>query len=179
MLAYLFVILAVAARVLAGTGTLSLYGFTPLCASLLFFGSRVPGKQFWAPVALLIGCDVYLNLFRYHMAITWDQTVIWAWYAAVCFIGLFLRGRVKPLRVGAAAIGSSVSFFVISNFAVWVAGNIAYPRSLAGLSACYVAAIPFFKNDLMSNLLFSSVFFAIPALIAYTRSAGAQKRATA
>lgn len=179
MLAYLFVILAVAARVLAGTGTLSLYGFTPLCASLLFFGSRAPRKQFWAPVALLIGCDVYLNLFRYNMSITWDQTVIWAWYAAVCFFGLFLRGRIKPLWVGAAAIGSSVSFFVISNFAVWLAGNVAYPKTLAGLSACYVAAIPFFRNDLISNLLFSSVFFAIPALAAYTSRTAEAKRAVA
>jgi hypothetical protein len=179
MLAYLFVILAVAARALAGTGTLSLHGFTPLCASLIFFGSRAPRKQFWAPVALLIGCDVYLNIFRYNMAITWDQTVIWAWYGAVCFSGLFLRGRVKPLWVGAAAIGSSVSFFVISNFAVWLAGNIAYPKTLAGLSACYVAAIPFFKNDLISNLLFSTVFFAIPALISSTRGTAERKRATA
>jgi len=108
MLAYLYVVLAIAARVLAGTGTLSLHGFTPLGASLLFFGWRMPRKQFLIPVALLIGTDVYLNFFRYHMALTWDQAVVWAWYAGACCIGLLLRGRVKALFVGGAAVGSSV-----------------------------------------------------------------------
>jgi len=179
MLAYLYVVLAIAARVLAGTGTLSLHGFTPLGASLLFFGWRMPRKQFWIPVALLIGTDVYLNFFRYHMALTWDQAVVWAWYAGACCIGLLLRGRVKALFVGGAAVGSSVSFFLISNFAVWLAGNIAYPKTLAGLGACFTAAIPFFKNDLISSLLFSAVFFAVPVLAGYAGRIGDEKSATA
>lgn len=179
MLAYLYVVLAIAARGLAGTGTLSLHGFTPLGASLLFFGSRMPRKQFWIPVALLIGTDVYLNFFRYHMALTWDQAVVWAWYAGACCIGMLLRGRVKPLFVGGAAIGSSVSFFLISNFAVWLAGNIAYPKTLAGLGACFTAAIPFFRNDLISSLMFSAVFFAIPVLARYAAQAAEQKSAAA
>jgi hypothetical protein len=168
MLAYLFVVLAVAARVLAGTGTLSLHGFTPVGASLLFFGSRMPRKHLWFPVALLIGSDLYLTLIRYNMAITWDQTVVWMWYAGACGMGMLLRGRVKPLYVGAAALGSSVSFFLISNFAVWLAGYIAYPKTLAGLGACYVAAIPFFKNDLAATLVCCALFFGLPALAGAT-----------
>lgn len=179
MLAYLYVVLAIAARVLAGTGTLSLHGFTPVGASLLFFGSRMPRKQFWIPAVLLIGSDVYLNLFRYHMALTWDQAVVWAWYAGACCIGLLLRGRVKPLFVGGAAVGSSVSFFLVSNFAVWFAGNIGYPKTLAGLDSCFAAAIPFFRNDLVSSLMFSAVFFAVPVLAGYAGRAAEQKRAAA
>ncbi len=178
MLAYLFVVLAVAARVLAGTGTMSLYGFTPLGASLLFFGSRMPRKHFWAPVALMIAADAYLDLVRYNTPITWDQTVIWAWYVGACFIGLLLRGRTKPLYVGASALGSSVSFFLVSNFAVWLAGYIVYPKTLAGLGACYAAAIPFFRNDVISTLLFSAVFFAVPALVANTSRTAETKNVT-
>jgi hypothetical protein len=170
MLAYLFVLLAVAARVLAGTGTLSFYGFTPVGASLLFFGSRMPRKQFWIPAVLLIGSDVYLNLVRYHMAITWDQMVVWAWYVGACCIGLLLRGRVKPLFVGGAALGSSVSFFLISNFAVWLAGYIVYPKTFVGLGTCYAAALPFFRNDVVATLVFAAIFFATPVLIARTRA---------
>ena len=48
MLAYLFVVLAVTIRVVAGTGTFATHGFTPVGASLLFFGSRMPRKYFWA-----------------------------------------------------------------------------------------------------------------------------------
>lgn len=177
MLAYLFVVLAVAARLLAGTGTFSLWGFTPVGASLLFFGWRMPRKQFWIPAALLIGCDVYLNLVAYKMPITWDQTIIWAWYVGACCIGLLLRGRVKPLFVGGAALGSSVSFFLISNFAVWLAGNVVYPKTLAGLGACYAAAIPFFRNDVASTLVFSAIFFSVPVLLAGKAQAAKQHRA--
>ncbi|HET9182902.1 MAG TPA: DUF6580 family putative transport protein [Candidatus Angelobacter sp.] len=166
MLAYMFVVFAVAARVLAGTGTLSLWGFTPVGASLLFFGARMPRKQFWIPAALLIGSDVYLNLVAYNMAITWDQTIVWAWYLGACCIGMLLRGRVKPLFVGGAALGSSVSFFLISNFAVWAVGNVVYPKTLGGLGECYAAGIPFFRNDVASTLVFSAIFFLVPVLLA-------------
>jgi hypothetical protein len=179
MLAYLYVVLAVLVRVVAGTGTFATLGFTPVGASLLFFGSRMPRKQFIVPVALLIGSDLFLNLRVYNYPLSWDQVVVWAWYLGACFIGSALRDRVKPLYVGAAALGSSVSFFVISNFFVWLAGNLGYAKTLGGLAACYVAAIPFFQKGLASDLLFSAVFFSIPVLIAQAREAAERGRTAA
>lgn len=175
MLAYLFVLLAVAVRVMAGTGTFATLGFTPVGASLLFFGSRMPRKQFLAPVALLVASDLYLNLKVYGMALTWDQTIVWAWYVGACFIGVLLRGRIKPLNVFGAALGSAVSFYVVSNFAVWAAGSVGYPKTFAGLLACYAAAIPFFQKGLASDVAFSAVFFTIPVLISLTRRVLAEK----
>jgi hypothetical protein len=164
MLAYLFVVVAVAIRVLAGTGTFATHGFTPVGASLLFFGSRMPRKQFLGPVALLVASDLYLTLKVYHSALTWDQILIWAWYIGACFIGVLLQSRIKPLNVLGAALGSAVSFFLISNFGVWAAGTVGYPKTWAGLIASYVAAIPFFRNGLASDLFFAAVFFSIPVL---------------
>jgi hypothetical protein len=165
MLAYLFVVIAVAIRVLAGTGTFATHGFTPVGAALLFFGSRMPRKQFWVPVSLLIASDLYLTLKVYHSALTWDQILIWAWYIGACFIGVLLHHRVKPLNVLGAGLGSAVSFFLVSNFGVWAAGTVGYPKTWAGLVACYTAAIPFFRNGLVSDLFFATVFFSIPVLI--------------
>src|SRR5260370_2317308 len=68
MLAYGFVLFAVAMRVLAGTGVLSNMGFTPVGASRLFFGSRMPPKQLWVPVALLTASHFYLPFHPYHPA---------------------------------------------------------------------------------------------------------------
>lgn len=171
MLAYLFVLLALAVRILSGTGYLSMMGFVPLEASLLFFGSRMPRKQFAIPVALLVGCDLYLTLVKYQSHITFDQVLIWAWYVVPCFLGLLLKGRIRPLYVGGAAVASAVSFFVISDFGVWMAGYVGYPKTFAGLMACYAAAIPFFEKEIVSNLLFSAIFFSVPVLIAATRRA--------
>lgn len=166
MLAYLFVILAVAIRVLAGTGTFATHGFTPVGASLLFFGSRMPRKYFWVPVVLLIGSDFFLNYSVYRQPLTWDQTIVWAWYAGACGLGMLLQNRVKPLYVAGASLAGSVSFFLISNFAVWAAGYIGYPKTFSGLTAAYVAAIPFFQRGIASDLFFSAVFFGIGALAA-------------
>ena len=129
MLAYVFVLIAIAVRVLAGTGTFATLGFTPLVASLLFFGSRMPRKHFAVAVALMIGSDLYLNYKVYGLPLTWDQTLIWAWYVGVCMIGMLLRDRIKPLYVAGAALGSAVSFFLLSNFGVWASGYVGYPKT--------------------------------------------------
>jgi hypothetical protein len=171
MLAYLYVLLAVAVRILSGTGYLSTMGFTPLEASLLYFGARMPRKQFAIPLVLLIGCDLYVTLVKYQSHITFDQLLIWAWYVVPCFIGMLLKDRVRPLAVGGAAVASAVSFFVVSNFGVWLAGYVGYPKTLAGLIACYTAAIPFFEKGLASNLVFSAILFGVPAMVAATRKA--------
>jgi hypothetical protein len=169
MLAYLYVLLAVAIRILSGTGYLSTMGFVPLEASLLYFGARMPRKQFAIPLVLLIGCDLYVTLVKYQSHITFDQALIWAWYVAPCLIGVLLKDRIRPLVVAGAALGSAVSFFAVSNFGVWIAGYVGYPKTFAGLIACYTAAIPFFGRELASNLLFSAIFFGAPALVMATR----------
>jgi len=48
----------------------------------------------------------------------------------------------------------SVIFFLISNFGVWLVGNL-YERNINGLIECYFMAIPFFKNTITSTLIFS------------------------
>ena len=96
MLAYMFVVLAVLLRLVAGTGAFATLGFSLVGASLLFFGSRMPRKHFWIPAALLIGSDLYLNLRVYQLPFTLDQIVMWSWYLVPCFIGLLLRDRSSP-----------------------------------------------------------------------------------
>jgi hypothetical protein len=179
MLAYLFVVLAVLLRVGAGTGAFATLGFSLVGASLLFFGSRMPRKHFWVPVALIIGSDIYLNLRIYQLSFTLDQYVMWAWYLVPCFIGFFVRDRIKPLTVLGAGLGTGIGFFLASNFAVWAFGNIAYAKNLSGLILCYTKAIPFFRNGIISDVLFSLVFFGIGALVAQTQPAVEGKSAAA
>jgi hypothetical protein len=179
MLAYLFVVLAVLLRVTAGTGTFATYGFSLVGASLLFFGSRMPGKQFWIPATLLIGSDIYLNLGVYHMPLTLDQILMWSWYIVPCLLGLLLRNRVKPLNVLGAGLGTGLGFFLVSNFAVWAFGNIGYPQTFAGLMLCYTKAIPFFRNGIISDVLFSAVFFGIGALVAQTQNEAVESKSVA
>jgi hypothetical protein len=179
MLAYLFVILAVLLRLSAGTGAFATLGFSLVGASLLFFGSRMPRKRFWIPAALLIGSDIYLNLRVYRIPLALDQIVMWSWYLVPCFIGFFLRDRIKPLTVLAGGLGTGIGFFLTSNFAVWAFGNIAYAKNLSGLIECYTKAIPFFRNGMISDVLFSLVFFGIGALVAQSQHDSAASKSAA
>ena len=52
---------------------------------------------------------------------------------------------------------SSLIFFIISNFGVWTTGTF-YEPNLKGLIYCYIMAIPFFTNTLLSTILFACLF---------------------
>jgi hypothetical protein len=158
MLAYLFVFFAVAFRFLPNT-----LGFAPVTASLLFFGARGSRRRMWFPLALMMAGDIYLTRVIYSYPFTWDHFVTWAWYAAILWVGTHLRENAKPVRVVGAAVASSLSFFLVSNFAFWTTG-IMYPRTLDGLLACYTAALPFFRRGLEGDLLFTCAMFATPVL---------------
>ena len=166
MLPYLFVLLAIAVRFFPflGLNLPHAWHFTPLAASLLFFGARGSRRQMWVPIALLAAADVVLTVFVYKYPFTWDTLVTWAWYAGILWLGTNLREKAGFWRVVGAAAASSVSFFIVSNFAVWAAWPQMYPRTLAGLIACYEAAIPFFRGTAISDLFFSLAMFSVPAL---------------
>jgi len=169
MLPYVFVLLAIAVWFLPFMGPLNVlphaWHFTPLAASLLFFGARGSRRQMWIPLVLLAATDVVLTKFVYASTFSWDQLVIWAWYAAILWLGTNLRQKAGFWRVLGAALTSSVSFYLISNFAVWAAWPNMYPRSFAGLMTSYAAAIPFFRGTIESDLFFSLAFFGTPVLL--------------
>ena len=100
MLAYLFVLFAVAVRFMPHP-----LAFTPVAAALLYFGARGPKRQLFAPLALLAASDVILTKIVYAYPLTWDHFVTWAWYAAILWLGSQLRENSNWLRVGGSGAG--------------------------------------------------------------------------
>jgi len=166
MLAYLFVIFAVAARMPFMPHP---WNFAPVAAALLYFGARGSRRQLWVPFALLAASDVILTKFVYFYQFSWpivaDHLVTWTWYAAILFLGTRLRENTAWLRIAGAALASSVSFFVVSNFAVWACWSM-YPKTLSGLMTCYAAGVPFFRRGIAGDMLFTAVMFGLPAIAA-------------
>ena len=75
-------------------------------------------------------------------------------YGSIIFIGLaskFFRSKIY-FRISGALIGACL-FFLITNFGVWSLGYYGY--TFEGLATCYILAIPFFGNTLVSTLLYS------------------------
>ena len=166
MLAYLFIIVALIFRALNVSGLpFHMLNFTPVAAALLFFGARQPRTRIGIPVGLLALSDLLLN-FHYGAKFTPDFFVTIAWYAAIAWLGNALLNKdSKPLRIGAASLIASVSFYLISNLMVWLVWDDMYAKTFGGLMQCYVAALPFFRNTVTSDLVFSAAFFGIAYLV--------------
>ena len=96
------------------------------------------------------------------------------------WIGRRVRATDSPLRIGGACLLSSLQFFLLTNFATWMFGAW-YAKSLAGLAACYVAALPFFGGTMLGDLFFTAAIFGLYALLTRTiaRTGGAQSERTA
>jgi hypothetical protein len=127
--------------------------FTPIGAMALFGGAYLGrrGLAFVAPLAAMLLSDAILG---FHSGMLF----VYASVALIVLIGWFVGQRISPLRVGTAALASSVLFFVITNFGTWLLSGM-YPLTVSGLAACYVAAIPFFQNTVAGDLVYSALLF--------------------
>lgn len=173
MLAYLFVVFAIAVRFMPHP-----LAFTPVAAALLYFGARGSRRQMWVPFVLLAAADVVLTKIVYAYPFSWDHFVTWAWYAAILWLGSNLRANARWLRISVAAVASSVSFFVVSNFAVWACWNM-YPKTLSGLMTCYTIGLPYFRRALEGDLLFTAAMFGLPVLAAAVARSMGKSQGTA
>ena len=165
MISYLVLLVALLSRLLPPVLHLSAWNFTAVGGSLLFFGARRPRLQGAIAVAALILTDYMLTVHAYHDAFhAKDYLVTWAWYAGVCLLGHQILQRVNVARVVVAVLVSATSFFLLSNFVVWLGAM--YAHTMAGLAACYLAALPFYRNDLISTAVVAGVLFGLPSLVA-------------
>lgn len=164
MLAYLILVFAAVSRFLPHMFHGTALNITAVGAGLLLFGSRRPAREAILAAVVLAFSDFlltrYVYRFPFHAS---EYAVTWAWYLGVALLASQLLRRVTALRVVAGVLSSAASFFLLSNFMVWLSSGM-YGHSISGLGACYVAALPFLRNDLISTGVFSAAFFGLPVL---------------
>ena len=134
--------------------------FTPIGAMALFSGAylgRRGAVALIAPLAALLLSDLVLGF--YHGMLTVYFSV-----ALITVLGAVALKQKSPLRIGGAALTSSVLFFVLTNFGMWLSSGF-YPLTAAGLEACFIAAIPFFQNTVAGDLFFVTLLFGGFALL--------------
>jgi hypothetical protein len=135
------------------------WNVTPVMAIALFGGTYLSRR--WAillPLAIVAASDLLIG---------WHNTVPFTWGAFVLTGALawWIRSSPGPARIFAGSLSGSTLFFLLTNFGVWVNGDL-YPRTAEGLWRCYVAAIPFFRNALIGDLIFTAALFGGYALAA-------------
>jgi hypothetical protein len=127
--------------------------FSPIDAMALFSGAYLGRRwvAFVAPLAALLLSDLVLGF--YH-----GMATVYATVALIVVIGWWVSLRRTPLRIAVGAVAGSVTFFVITNFGMWLFSGF-YPVTYAGLVACYTAAIPFFQNTIAGDLFYALLLF--------------------
>ncbi|ULC58858.1 hypothetical protein MBM09_13175 [Flaviramulus sp. BrNp1-15] len=119
---------------------------TPVTAMALFSGVYFTDKKFAfiIPIFAMLISDIFLGF----------STISIFVYLAFILVG-FIGIKSKKMSITTVLI-SSISFFIITNFGVWL---LAYPKTVNGLLECYTLAIPFFRNSLIGDFFFAAVMY--------------------
>jgi hypothetical protein len=169
--AFLLVFSAAAYRITTGllihSGATWLSNFTPLAAIALCSAAYFPKKyKFSVPLVTLFISDAVIN-FRYGAPLLDSQIVVrYVALAVVGYAGLFLQNRASLKTLLPASIVWSTFFYAITNTFSWLS-DPGYTKNLAGLIQALTIGLPsysatpswmFFRNSLISDLLFTLVF---------------------
>ena len=130
--------------------------FTPILGMAVFSGAIINRRliaYLISLVAMLIS-DLYLG---FHSG----MPIIYFSLALCVLIGTFIEARVTILNFALGISAGVIVFYLITNFAVWY-GSGMYDYSFSGLITCYVMALPFLQNTIISSMI-----YGIGALMIY------------
>jgi Zn-dependent protease with chaperone function len=136
--------------------------FSPLASVILFTGVYAQKKKYfiWPLIALFIS-DFFLGFYETSLMLA-----VYGTLAANLFIGQILKTHKNLVNLLSASLLSALLFFLITNFVVWIASDW-YQNNLSGLLLSYNLAIPFFRNTLSSNLIYTLLLFGVYESVAY------------
>ncbi len=124
----------------------------PIAAIALFGGAYLDKKYALVlPLIAMIISDFFIG---FHDTMFF----VYLSFALTGCIGIWLRNHKTVRHTAFAALSSSILFFLVTNFGVWAVGSM-YAKTPAGLLECYTFALPFFRNTIIGDLLYTGVFF--------------------
>jgi len=136
--------------------------FTPIAAMALAGGVYFEKRySFIIPLAALLISDIFIG-FHNTMIFVYGSFIL------IGFLGLWLKSHKQIMPIFGVTLLSSILFFIITNFGVWITGGgWFYPKTWQGLIECYTLAIPFFKNSLIGDMVYTVVLFGLFEIYEY------------
>jgi hypothetical protein len=118
--------------------------FAPITSIALFTGVHFLNKRLaiFIPLLCMFLTDLYIGI---HSL----MPIIYLSFVMISILGM----KAKSISLG-VVLSASTLFFIVSNLGVWY---FYYPHSWAGLSSCFILAIPFFVYSLMGDLFYTSI----------------------
>ena len=128
--------------------------FAPVAAIAIFGCAILPRRTaVWVPLTAMVLSDAIIG-FHSLIAVTWGCYALFALASSQ-----WLRNR-SFARGAFLTLSSSVFFFAVTNFAVWIWSGM-YAHTWAGLTSCYTLALPFFRNTLLSDVIYTAALFGV------------------
>ena len=123
--------------------------FTPIIATALMSGFLLKNKH----LSLIV---VLISMVISDLIIGFYSSYFFVYFSLILIILIFSKfiKKVNFKNLFLLSISSSLLFFVVTNFGVWMMGDL-YDKNLNGLALCYILAIPYFTNTLLSTIFFS------------------------
>ena len=157
--------------VVLSRGVSHLWNFTLVGGAFLFAGSYFKDKK--VAIALMLSSMLVSD---YVIGFHNQMLSVYMAYAIVVAIGLLVPQGSARLKVLGYSFLGTLAFYLITNFAVWYEGQL-YPQTLAGLIDCYVMGIPFYRNQLISDLVTSAALFEIAKHVFVEKTVAAKAKA--
>ncbi|MEJ7693724.1 DUF6580 family putative transport protein [Daejeonella sp.] len=129
------------------------WNFTAVGALAIFAGAQFNDKRlaFIMPLAAMALADILFLRNGFSL-------LVYTGFIAMVACGFLIRNKVNTTNVILASFISASVFYLITNFSFFYPVTL-YPRNFSGIIASYTAALPFFRNMLLGNLVYSAVLF--------------------
>jgi hypothetical protein len=145
---YLFVVLAILLRLIPHVPN-----SVPVGALALLLGSTLPKKT--AMIVTILTMLVTDYIIGFHSVILW----VYGSYALITLLPK-AQQKMKISHQFSYSIVASLMFYLVTNFGVWIATPM-YEKTMSGLLASYWNALPFLRNTMLGDMLYTLVFFAL------------------
>jgi hypothetical protein len=157
----LMIIAAAATRLINVDHLAGWANFTPVGAIALFGGTYFSNKwkAYLIPLITLFISDIVLDYiyFGKFMLFYSGALPVYICFALMVFIGSYIK-KVNVPNVALGALVSVLIHWLITDIEPWLRGTM-YAKSFYGYGESLIAAIPFEKNMLLGNLIFSAILF--------------------
>ncbi len=166
------ILLAAAFRLVQSSPVFSiLSNLTPFGAMALFGGHyfKDKWKAVLIPVIALWISDIFLN--RAYYTDQWvffygGQLWVYGTFAATVGLGMVM-GKASFTRVIGFGVGAALLHWLVTDFGVWIGGStdittgLPFTKDWNGFVKCLTLALPFLRNMIIGNIVFSGVMFGV------------------
>lgn len=153
LIAVLLTTLIIASRLTAHIWNMTAVGGIALFAGAFFT------RRYMSFAVLAFGMIISDLIIGFH-DLMW---VVYFSYALIALLGFLLSLNSSRVKIISLALVGGILFFLITNFAVWWQGAM-YPQTFSGLMESYRMGLPFFRSQILADIVSAFILFELAKL---------------